>query len=518
MCGIWGIINSLEKSKNHTRIRSRGPDDVKIINTANMSLIFYRLRIHGLTSGDQPFIMHKGDKTYYLLCNGEIYNYEYLKSFYGLKCDSESDCEVILHLFILFEEDMTLLYSTLDGEFAMAIIVEENGILVCNLARDAYGVRPLFWGRNNETLYFSSLLAGLSGICNAEQFPPGHVYSDGLLQRIHNPNYKRGIFIDDQIDNIHLQIVNRLKFAVLKRLHSDRPICFLNSGGLDSALVIGIASKFGNIEINTFTIGMIGGTDLKFANIVAKHCKTKQTDVIVTMDKALKTLDKIVEITESYDITTNRASTFQYMLSKFLSKKTHFKVVLNGDGADEIEMGYKYFKLAPNAEMARISSEKLLREIHLFDGLRVDRTISSCGLEARLPFLDPVFADYYMGLLSHFKAPNGKQEKWLIREAFNTILPDLLPREILFRDKEAFSDGVSHNEDSWYSMALKRYQDIPIDKYDKNPPTSGESSFYRKEFTRLFNTEKYDYSNVIPHFWLPDFVNTDEPSARILLV
>jgi asparagine synthase (glutamine-hydrolysing) len=327
-------------------------------------------------------------------------------------------------------------------------------------------------------------------------------------------------------ENIDRQITDRLIQAVKDRLTSDRPIGALLSGGLDSSLVVAIAHKLLKAPLKVFSIGLKGcdSTDVFYAKQVIDHLGIQEHAHIVHLDpqEALERIEKVIWECETYDITTIRASIMQYSIAKHISDNTDIKVILNGDGADELQMGYLYFRLAPDEESARSESIKLLNEIHFFDGLRVDRCISACGLEARVPYLDVNLVDYFLNIPDELKIPSKhRQEKWLIRNAFRKLYPDMLPDSVLFRQKEAFSDGVSSVEDSWYKR-LQNYIESKVSdkeyesehtKYTFNTPISKESYYYRKIFHQLFG-EKYE--NITPHFWQPNFTSVKDPSAREL--
>ena len=494
---------------------------------------------------------------YVLICNGEIYNYKELITKYNLSdsLKSDSDCEVIYHLFKLFN-DINKVAKELRGEFAFVLteINETNSITY--ICRDQIGVRPLFYSvTSSNKLYFSSLLAGVidSISLSGQVFPPGQILTIKVdetksFEMEFSKYYEYKYEINKNNSDLHTlygEITSRLINAVKIRLDSDRPIGALLSGGLDSSLVCGIASKILGVKnLNTFSIGMKKGTDLEYAAKVATHLGCNHTEVFFTEEEGLEAIDNVLDATETWDITTVRASVGQYLLGKYISRNTDIKVILNGDGADEVEMGYLYFYLAPDANQAQKETEKLLEEIHRFDGLRVDRCISIHGLEARLPFLDIDFVDHYMQIDPELKIPcqsKQRMEKQLIRDAFNTLYPDLLPQEVMYRKKEAFSDGVSSKEKSWFQIITewieKRVSDeeynerdtvsqleqssncnlAQADKYGKCK--SKESYYYRKRFNDKYNKTLNPSWDVIPHYWLPNWIETNgEPSARVLAV
>jgi asparagine synthase (glutamine-hydrolysing) len=257
------------------------------------------------------------------------------------------------------------------------------------------------------------------------------------------------------------------------------------------------------------------GTDLDYAQKVAKHLNTNHTEIYFTPEEGLQAIDNVLETTETWDITTIRASVGQYLLAKYISRETDIKVILNGDGADEVEMGYLYFYLAPSPEEAQKETEKLVKEIHRYDGLRVDRAISSHGLEARIPFLDVNFVDYYMNIDPELKIPTeNRMEKQLIRDAFNTLYPDMLPYEVMYRKKEAFSDGISSKEKSWFEIIGEwidtkvldeEYDNRDVEKYGLCK--SKESYYYKKYFNNRFGEK-----NTLPGFtWLSTHVRLQLP-------
>ena len=316
-------------------------------------------------------------------------------------------------------------------------------------------------------------------------------------------------------------IVDTFEHAVHKRIRNDnvsRPIGCLLSGGLDSSLVAAVAAKHLKLKgevLNTFSIGMKGATDLKYAKQVASFIGSNHTEIIFTEKEGIEAIDEVIKITETYDITTIRASVGQYLLSKWISKNTNIKIILNGDGADECEMGYLYFYNAPDSLEAQKDSLRLVREIHYFDGLRVDRNISYHGLEARVPFLDKDFVKLFLNKIPpKFKVPSFVCEKYLIRKAFERF--NILPSEVLWRRKEAFSDGVSPLTKSWFEILTDYFnsQSIPITLENKvNTPYTKESTYYRLRFIELFGSTG---EKVIPHFWLPSWSNEKDPSARKL--
>jgi asparagine synthase (glutamine-hydrolysing) len=487
---------------------------------------FTRLAINDLTdNGNQPFVFQDGDKTISLICNGEIYNHKELIQKYDLVTHSTSDCEVLYHLLKHHDYNVSKAIREVHGEFAFVVIIEEQDNINYIVARDPIGVRPLFFGSIGNGVVFSSLLSGLSGLVDrADVFPPGHFMMNGELVPYYGYNYE--IQKDVDVNVAYREVTNRLVGAVKARLMSDRPIGCLLSGGLDSSLVAAILVRIlGVKDLRTFSIGMPGSTDLAYARKVAEHLGTDHTEVYFTPEEALDAIPNVVLATESWDITTNRASIGQFLLAKYISENTDIKVIINGDGADEVELGYLYFYCHPSVQEAHKESVKLVKEIHRYDGLRVDRCLGYHGLEARIPFLDVNFVDYYMSLPIEWRVPgNGRMEKHFIRTAFASMYPDILPNEVLYRKKEAFSDGVSSTDRSLFEYLKEDIdQMISDDEFNRDShiyeyctPKTKEAYCYRKLFDEYFGDEN---AGVIPHFWLPNWIDTKgEPSARVLSV
>ena len=534
MCGIFFCIGkNFNKHKLYQcikRLIPRGPDDIQIheVNISDLEMIFgfTRLSIVGLTEfGNQPLKY----KNWILICNGEIYNYKKLANEYDFedKLFSGSDCEVIIHLVEKIGIEKTV--DVLDGVFSFVLVNTLNSEFY--VARDSFGVRPLFIGfDDNDNLYFSSELKSLYDVCNfVEQYKPGH-FTKGLLHMYKDydlskkfKNTKLMIGLDDEkfiMDTIRELLTN----AVDKRMMSDRPIGCLLSGGLDSSLVTALVNRhFDDYELNTFSIGLSGSTDLHYAQIVAKHCKTNHHHIELEVNDFLDAIDKVIYAIESYETTTVRASVGNYLVSRYISENTDCKVIFNGDGSEEIFGSYIYLSNAPSPLDFQMENEKLINEIHYFDVLRSDRCISSNGLEARTPFLDKDLVSFVMSIHPSVKMHKNRIEKYILRKAFDSVPGDfqLLPDEILWRKKEAFSDGVSSNENSWFKIIQEHVDTIISDEEFKNAqeythctPQLKETFYYRKIFEKHFGKK---CENVVPHYWLPNFVgNVIDPSARVL--
>jgi asparagine synthase (glutamine-hydrolysing) len=527
MCGISAfltkkgqILTTVEQERflQYSVVNSvRGPDTMTINKCEDYVFTFYRLAIHDLShKGDQPFHGHQGDHEIHVMCNGEIYNWKPLIQEYNLELYSSSDCEVLYHLFFKFNGDFEKMVRVLDGEFAIVLryMNHNTGRVYYYAARDPFGVRPLYKVQTAKGFGFSSLMEALHLYGKVSHLLPGIIWSyDGTqVKEIHYYEYDCPFVLltepsQEQMMNYYRQITDRLISAVRKRLDSERKIAFLLSGGLDSSLVVGIAKKIlGLKNVATFSIGFEGSPDVIHAQKVADYLQTQHTVVPYTPEIGLAHLSQVVKTLETYDITTVRASVGQYLLAKYISEKTPYKVILNGDGADECEMGYMYFHCHPSPGEAHEESVRLLKEIHCFDALRVDRCIGHFGLEARVPFLDAEFVSYYLSIPAALRVPKEKRmEKQLIRDAFATLYPDVLPKEIIYRRKEAFSDGVSNPQDSWYAR---------VQKWTQATYKMEEKELYKHWFNQYFKNQE----QIVPHYWMPRWIEATDPSARTLSI
>ena len=533
MCGIFAYLGETQTKNffltDFNSFRERGPDSqsLEIIKSDEHSCIvlgFHRLAINDLSPlGDQPMTL--GNNT--LICNGEIFNYHDLLKENDFDYKSTSDCEIILHMYDRY--GITETVSKLDAEFAFILYDSQEDCLLA--ARDPFGVRPLFKGSDQQgNVYFSSEIKGISNLCHKiERFPPGCIWSSKGDSYSRYYNYIYPIELSYISKNIQEdQICQRLQYllikAVDKRLMSDRPIGCLLSGGLDSSLISSIVAKrfkeLNKGELNTFSIGMPGSTDLKYAKMVSEHIGSKHHHIELSSEDFLKAIPEVIYTIESYDTTTVRASVGNYLVGKYIKKNTDITVIYNGDGSDE-QSGYLYLKNAPNEEVFQKECISLLKNIHMFDCLRSDRSISSrWSLESRTPFLDKDFVQFYMTIEPQLKMYTGTRiEKYLLRKAFER--DDYLPTEVLWRPKEAFSDGCSSKEQSWYKI-IQNYVDLIITdeqferdkhRYTHNPPQLKESLYYRQIFESHFK----NHSNIIDFFWLPKWCGQQtDPSAREL--
>lgn len=537
MCGIWASFGISKPSATDVsgcvqKLLPRGPEYMAIRNYENNVILgFTRLAINGLTpAGHQP--IEEGDIS--VVCNGELYNYKELAARYDIPLpEGSSDCAILPAL--LSKLSLTEVCRALDGVFAFVAYDKRRRTLM--VARDPYGVRPLFIGAGEGFQAFASEIKALTPICEKVQsFPPGTYYEfklpeDGKQEvevlgfSYHSvPWLKTPIFDDEQVACQALRAATER--AVEKRLMSDRPIGSLLSGGLDSSLIAAIAAK--NLakvgrKLSTFSIGMPGSTDLVYAKMVADKIGSIHYNIELKPDEFFNAIRSVISAAETYDITSVRASVGNYLVGKYIRENTDIKVVFNGDGSDEIGGGYLYFYRAPNDDEFEAESQRLLRDIHLFDVLRSDRSMASHGLEARTPFLDRQLVNTWRSIPTRLRRPTKDQmEKYILRKAFDDA--DLLPADVLWRKKEAFSDGVSSTDKPWHAQindwAREQIPDIDDElknaaqKYPHCPPKTAEALLYRRIFEEIYGKSSVD---VIPYFWMPKWSpETNDPSARTL--
>lgn len=510
MCGILCVAGNVDADAFKVGLDAlspRGPDASQIITQDCVSMGFARLAINGNdTASMQPFCQDD----VHLMCNAEVFNHKELEEELKYTPTSGSDCEVLMEGYNLWT--FPELCSRMDAEFAMVVHDTKSKILW--VARDPYGVRPLFWGKNtwDNTHYFCSELKGLKGVCdNVTQFTPGWFMGISLNGRPEMFQYARytefvyGPKICMEADKAAERVNILVSRAVKKRLMCQNGgVCCLLSGGLDSSLVAALAQKYSTEPIYTFSVGMEGSPDLEYAKKVADHIGSIHTTICHHKDKFLRAIPEVVKIIESYDTTTVRASVGNYLVGQFIRENTDFKVVLNGDYADEVCGGYLYMKLAPTDEEFEKECRRLVQNIHYFDSLRSDRTICAHGLEARAPFADKQFVEFYMKLARRVTSPPDQMEKYLLRKAFDGT--GLLPPEVLWRSKEAFSDGVSQQGQSWHTMAQE---------HAKKEGHESEDAYYKSIFDGEYGIEN---RKVIPYKWMPKFCEATDPSARTLKI
>lgn len=518
MCSIMGMTDYVADREKFEmgfdRTLSRGPDMSLVVDTGKGFLGFHRLAIMGLSEeGMQPFCRDGS----YVVCNGELYGFrkekaELEKEGYSFK--SDSDCEIILPLYEKYGLDM---FRRLDAEFAMIIYDAKTGKYIA--ARDPIGIRPLYYGKREGAYLFASEAKNLVGLCEKIMpFPPGH-YFDGEKFVLYRDMASVKSYIYDDLETVCSKIREKLIAGIEKRLDSDAPLGFLLSGGLDSSLVCAVAAKILKKPIKTFAIGMEkDAIDLRYAREVADYIGSEHTEVIMTARDAISAVEPVVALLGTFDITTVRASVGMYLLCKAIHEKTDIRVLLTGEISDEL-FGYKYTDFAPNAEEFQKESEKRVRELHMYDVLRADRCISVNSLEARVPFGDLDFVDYVMSVDPEMKLNKYGKGKYLLRHAFEK--DGILPKDILFREKAAFSDAVGHSMvDYIKEYAEGKYTDEEFEKlsakYEHCRPFTKESLLYRELFEKYYPGQ----SEMIKDFWMPNKTwkgcDVSDPSARVL--
>lgn len=562
MCGIWCRIGSNKDPQDPTpwvkQLEARGPEGTRIVHlNEKVTMGFTRLAINGLTdAGMQPYT--KGPLTW--ICNGEIYNSKELEESLGLT-NTGSDCECIGNLYMRHRDNMVAFARALDGVFAIALYDAERQRLI--VTRDPFGIRPLFVGCrpnteisianiNNSpvpvyhskftTLVFASELKALVPYFESVMtFQPGTIqcYDVETMNimydlRYHTVGWMTNPYFRPSELTGFVDASNSLRYAleesVRKRLLTDRPIACLLSGGLDSSLIAALVqNNLKNLNqppLKTFSIGFEGSSDLSHARLVANWIGSDHTEIKMTPDEFFSAIPEVIKAIESYDTTTVRASVGNYLIGKKIRELTDCKVVFNGDGSDELFGGYLYFNNAPNDEAFHSETERLLNNIHTFDVLRSDRSMSANGLEARTPFLDKQFVSVVRSIHPNFLKPiKGKQmEKYILRCAFDDNIT--LPPEVLWRRKEAFSDGVSSPEKAWFQEIQERVISlVPSDWQMKATlsfsnhmtPRTAEEFYYRFIFTSTYGLSAI--RTTVPYRWMPMWCpETTDPSAKTLQI
>ena len=519
MCSIMAVEKrqvSMEELKSaQEKTASRGPDMSRLLEIGDTVLGFQRLSIMGLTeSGMQPFERNGN----YVVCNGELYGFREEKKLLeqeGYVFASDSDCEILLPM---YEKYGVELFARLDAEFACVIYDGKKKSLIA--ARDPIGIRPLFYGYDEAGgILFASEAKNLVGLTEkVTPFPPGHYYEDGRFI-CYCDIAARQAYVKDDLETVCGNIHEKLVEGVLKRLDADAPLGFLLSGGLDSSLVCAIAAKTLKKPIRTFAIGMNeDAIDLKYAKEVADYLHSDHREIIIDKDTVLQSLETVVSILGTFDITTIRASMGMYLICKAIHEQTDIRVLLTGEISDEI-FGYKYTDFAPDAEEFQKEAEKRLRELYMYDVLRADRCISVNSMEARVPFGDLDFVKYVMSVDPEMKMNRYQKGKYLLRHAFEE--GDYLPKEILFREKAAFSDAVGHSMVDYikeYAETLYTQEEFEqrAAAYDYARPFTKESLLYRELFEKYYPGQ----AKMIADFWMPnknwENCDVDDPSARVL--
>ncbi len=555
----------LEMSK---RIRHRGPDWSGVYTGNNAILSHERLSIVDPLSGKQPLV--SDDEKIILAANGEIYNHKEIRAKFegSYKFRTGSDCEVIIPLYKKYREsgDFTKMIEELSGIFAFALYDSENDVYL--IARDEIGVIPLYQGWDKAGRYYvASELKALEGDCQTiEEFPNGsYLYSKGDTKPVRW--YKRDWETYDAVKNapkatddkgevinpaVIEKVRNGLEAAVKAQLMSDVPYGVLLSGGLDSSIIAAVTQKYSKKRVETdskeaawwpqlhsFAVGLEGSPDLIAAKKAADYIGTVHHEVHFTIQEALDALPDVIYHIETYDITTVRASTPMYLLARVI-KSMGIKMVLSGEGSDELFGGYLYFHKAPNAQEFHEELVRKMSKLHLYDCLRANKSLMAWGVEGRVPFLDKDFIDIAMGLNPTDKmniklpapstgsgTPRQRMEKWILRKAFE----DLLPESICWRQKEQFSDGVGY---SWIDTLKKMTEEKVSDaefarrenRFPVNPPKTKEEYYYREIYSRLFPSDSA--ARCVPHEagvacstakaleWDAAWKNMDEPSGRAI--
>ena len=518
MCTIMCLTKrGIEKNEVETflaRTNSRGPDMTRIEETGEGYFCFQRLSIMGLhEEGMQPFHLNGSS----VICNGEVYGFRKIRDELAGKYRfvSDSDCEVLLPLYHEYGTDM---FPMLGSEFAMVLYDAEKDEFIA--ARDPIGIRPLFYGYDGTgAVVFASEAKNLVGLCDEIMpFPPGHYYRGGRFYRyedLTDVEIRKG----ESLEEICAGIRTRLVDSVIARMDADAPLGFLLSGGLDSSLVCAIAAKKAKHPIRTFAIGMdTDPIDLKYAKIAADYIGSEHTEFHMTAQDVINALPKVIALLGTFDITTIRASIGMYLCCKKIHETTDIRVLMTGEISDEL-FGYKYTDFAPDADAFQKEAKKRIDELYMYDVLRADRCISVNSLEGRVPFGESGFVRYVMGIDPEKKLNTYGIGKYLLRRAFED--EKLLPDEILWRQKAAFSDAVGHSMvDDLKAYAESLYTDRDyeerIQKYDYCRPFTKESLLYREIFEAYYPGQ----ARMIKDFWMPnrewEGCDVDDPSARIL--
>ena len=544
MCGIVCSFDLKQSAqdlrpqvlKMSKRIRHRGPDWSGIFSNDKAILAHERLSIVDPESGKQP--LYSKDGKLVLAVNGEIYNHQEIRKQFEGKYEflTKSDCEVIL---ALYREKGPDFLEDLNGIFAFALYDIEKDVFL--IGRDHIGIIPLYQGWDkNGTYYVASELKALEGYCTEiEEFLPGQFYysPDGKPTQWYIREWMSYQTVKDNESSIDV-LRDALEAAVERQLMTDVPYGVLLSGGLDSSIISAVAKKYaskriesGSVQdawwpqLHSFAVGLVGSPDLIAARKVADHIGTIHHEINFTVQEGLDAIRDVIYHVETYDVTTIRASTPMYLLARVI-KSMGVKMVLSGEGADEIFGGYLYFHKAPNAEEFHKETVRKLDKLHLYDCLRANKSLASWGVEGRVPFLDKEFMDVAMRLNPKDKmAGNGKMEKWILRKAFE----DYLPESVTWRQKEQFSDGVGYN---WIDTLREMTNNLVSNEqmanvneaFPINPPMNKEEYYYRTIFTDFFPSEAASKcvpsvpsvacSTPIALEWDAAFKNLNDPSGR----
>jgi asparagine synthase (glutamine-hydrolysing) len=515
MCGIYIYLGQRftaiksEIFRGLKTLQPRGPDATDYQVYQNKVMFgFQRLAIIDPTpQGMQPLT----DSKIHLVCNGEIYNYKELIQKYSLSPVCDSDCAVILSLYKYFgggKAAIERICHEMDAEFCFSLYDEHLDEVF--VARD-FGIRPLFYALDEGECFFASEAKALPSHLEIKPFPPRSYWTSGSFVEYHP-------LVVKEISTNYLSMVKEsLETSVIRRLHADRPIGFFLSGGLDSSLVVAIAAKHlqDKQPIHTFSIGLSPDSpDLVSARKVSSFLNTIHHEVLFTVEEAFQQMNNLIQTLETFDTTTIRASMPQYLLAKYVSQQTDIKVLLSGEGSDELAFGYLMFSLAPTPDEAQKVSLELLRDLYMYDCLRCDRSTACWGLEVRVPFLSWEMVDLLISIPPEEKqikdGPYGKIEKYLIRKAFDGYLPD----DILWRGKAAFSDAVGLGWVDYLKIKTAEMvsdEDFSTVKYQHCPPRTKEEFYYRRIYEQFYPNQK-----LLDTFWFHRWQETNDPSARFL--
>jgi len=507
MCGIFslvkkGYIDKNEILKDALKCQHRGPDNTSDLfltyNDYELYLVFHRLSINGIDEiSNQP--IQANNVT--VICNGEIYNYKELSKEYNIELKTNSDCEVIPHLYNLMGIQFIKL---LDGVFTFLLFDANNGIIY--IGHDPIGIRPGYMIKNDNDLSIASEMKSLVNITGEiNMIEPGSYIEYNLNTDIYhtfryfNLEFPIKYTKDDNSINMIKSILYK---SVKKRLMSDRPVGCLLSGGIDSSIICALVNEINDskTKINTFSIGLENSPDILYAEKVALHLGTNHTTYIVSEQEMLEAIECTIKQIESYDTTTVRASVPMYLLSKKIRENTNIKVILSGEGADELSGSYLYFHNAPSPTEFQNECIRLIKDVQHFDVLRGDKTTAGNGLEIRVPFFDKEFVKEYMSIEPSLKMVRNGYEKYLLRKSFETVLP----KEVVWRRKDGFSDGVSKGERPWYKI---------IEEYTQSKFGLSEDEYYYSVFKKYYSGR----DSIIPYKWLPKWTNELNPSGRLIL-
>lgn len=537
MCGIWFYLRKNNAVQNGSlysafnNIQHRGPDRHVFEDTGSVVLGFHRLAIMDTSvEGDQPFTFIDGDTKTYVMCNGEIYNHKKLIKQFDLDVRSKSDCEVLPLLYrkLKTTSDMPFfdMLKLLEGcEFAIIIVEITGDKVFVQYARDHFGVRPMYVGEDANGFVLSSELKGTyidknsPLVSGARQVEPRNLYSysydavKGLskLTKTQYWNFPTKILITDEDEAVQ-KIGECLIECIRDRLDAHRGIVFLCSGGVDSSGICGVAASISDKPLTTRCMGLEGSTDEKYAYVVRDFIKSNHYHTKETEDNLCRVLDRVPYIIESWDTTTNRAGAVQTRVGEEISRTSNDKVVIVGEGADELFGSYSYCANAPDYKALDKEVRELLSNIHYYDGERADRCLSYFGLECRTPFLDSRFVSLVLSIDPKLRYPKFGVEKWLLRRA----LEPYLPPEVYTRPKEAQSDGCSSQKRSWFEIIDDNIKDIKLDpvEYKNAPPRTKQDLYFMNKFKEAYG----DNFGVVPKRWMPKWCGNDviDPSARVL--